>query len=223
MKLHKEFIQQEFSKLDDTQFSNMNAVASQIPFPYVVEQKGQIERSYDIYSRLLMERIIFLGTPIDDTVSNLIIAQLLFLEANDPDKDIIMYINSPGGSVTSGLAIFDTMTYIKPDVQTTCMGLAASMGAILLMAGTKGKRYALPHARVMVHQPMGETQGQSSDIEIYMNEIVTLKQHLNQIITEKTGQKLDQIEKDTDRNFFMSAVQAKEYGIIDEILTRAKK
>ncbi|MBL7962031.1 ATP-dependent Clp protease proteolytic subunit [bacterium] len=201
----------------------MNAVAAQIPFPYVVEQKGQIERSYDIYSRLLMERIIFLGTPIDDTVSNLIIAQLLFLEANDPDKDIIMYINSPGGSVTSGLAIFDTMTYIKPDVQTTCMGLAASMGAILLMAGTKGKRYALPHARVMVHQPMGETQGQSSDIEIYMNEIVTLKQHLNQIITEKTGQKLDQIEKDTDRNFFMSAAQAKEYGIIDEILVRAKK
>ncbi|KAB2880025.1 ATP-dependent Clp protease proteolytic subunit [bacterium] len=223
MKRHKEFVQKEFSKLDDTQFSNLNAVASQIPFPYVVEQKGQIERSYDIYSRLLMERIIFLGTPIDDTVSNLIIAQLLFLEANDPDKDIIMYINSPGGSVTSGLAIFDTMTYIKPDVQTTCMGLAASMGAILLMAGTKGKRYALPHARVMVHQPMGETQGQSSDIEIYMNEIVTLKQHLNLIITEKTGQKLDQIEKDTDRNFFMSAAQAKEYGIIDEILVRAKK
>ncbi|MBL7996858.1 ATP-dependent Clp protease proteolytic subunit [bacterium] len=223
MKRHKEFVQQEFSKLDDLQFSHVNAAAAQIPFPYVVEQKGQIERSYDIYSRLLMERIIFLGTPIDDTVSNLIIAQLLFLEANDPDKDIIMYINSPGGSVTSGLAIFDTMTYIKPDVQTTCMGLAASMGAILLMAGTKGKRYALPHARVMVHQPMGETQGQSSDIEIYMNEIVTLKQHLNQIITEKTGQKLDQIEKDTDRNFFMSAVQAKEYGIIDEILVRAKK
>lgn len=223
MKMYKDFILKEMSKLDDTHMSNMAAVASQIPFPYVVEQKGQIERSYDIYSRLLMERIIFLGTPIDDTVSNLIIAQLLFLEANDPDKDIIMYINSPGGSVTSGLAIFDTMTYIKPDVQTTCMGLAASMGAILLMAGSKGKRYALPHARVMVHQPMGETQGQSSDIEIYMNEIVTLKQHLNQIITEKTGQPIDRIEKDTDRNFFMSASQAKDYGIIDEILVRAKK
>lgn len=223
MKLHKDFIHQEFSKMDDAHISAMNAVAAQIPFPYVVEQKGQIERSYDIYSRLLMERIIFLGTPIDDTVSNLIIAQLLFLEANDPDKDIIMYINSPGGSVTSGLAVFDTMTYIKPDVQTTCMGLAASMGAILLMAGTKGKRYALPHARVMVHQPMGETQGQSSDIEIYMNEIVTLKQHLNRIIAEKTGQPIDRIEKDTDRNFFMSAAEAKEYGIIDEILVRAKK
>lgn len=223
MKLYKDFVEQEFSKLDDSQKLSLSAAASQIPFPYVVEQKGQIERSYDIYSRLLMERIIFLGTPIDDTVSNLIIAQLLFLEANDPDKDIIMYINSPGGSVTSGLAIFDTMTYIKPDVQTTCMGLAASMGAILLMAGTKGKRYALPHARVMVHQPMGETQGQSSDIEIYMNEIVTLKRHLNEIIAEKTGQTMDRIEKDTDRNFFMSASEAKEYGIIDEILIRAKK
>lgn len=219
----KDFIKKEFSKLNDSHLSNLSAAAASIPFPYVVEQKGQIERSYDIYSRLLMERIIFLGTPIDDTVSNLIIAQLLFLEANDPDKDIIMYINSPGGNVTSGLAIYDTMTYIKPDVQTTCMGLAASMGAILLMAGAKGKRYSLPHARVMVHQPMGETQGQSSDIEIYTKEIVTLKQQLNEIITEKTGQPMERIEKDTDRNFFMSALEAKEYGIIDEILVRAKK
>ncbi|MCB0832188.1 MAG: ATP-dependent Clp protease proteolytic subunit [Bacteroidetes bacterium] len=222
MKLHSEFIKSEFSKLDDVHQADFSAAVSQIPFPYVVEQKGQIERSYDIYSRLLMERIIFLGTPIDDTVCNLVIAQLLFLEANDPEKDIIMYINSPGGHVTSGLAIYDTMKYIKPDVQTTCMGLAASMGAILLMAGTKGKRYALPHARVMVHQPLGETQGQSSDIEIYMNEILALKHHLDQIISVNTGQPVDRIEKDTDRNFFMSAEQAKDYGIIDEILIRKK-
>lgn len=222
MNVYKDFIQNEFSKLDDRHLSGMASAVNQIPFPYVVEQRGQIERSYDIYSRLLMERIIFLGTPIDDTVSNLIIAQLLFLEANDPDKDIIMYINSPGGSVTAGLAIYDTMVYIKPDVQTTCMGLAASMGAILLMAGTKAKRYSLPHARIMVHQPMGETQGQSTDIEIYTREIVTLKKHLNDIIAERTGQPHDRIEKDTDRNFFMSAQEAKEYGIIDEILIRKK-
>lgn len=193
-----------------------------IPFPYVVEQKGQMERSYDIYSRLLMERIVFIGTPIDDTVANLVIAQLLFLEANDPEKDIIMYINSPGGSVTAGLAIYDTMTYIKPEVQTTCMGLAASMSAILLMAGAKGKRTALPHARIMIHQPMGETHGQSSDIEIYMKEIVVLKKRLNDIIALHTGQSTERIEKDTDRNFFMSPENARDYGIIDDILVRKK-
>lgn len=201
---------------------NLQPAAQHIPFPYVVEQKGQMERSYDIYSRLLMERIIFIGTPIDDTVANLVIAQLLFLEANDPEKDIIMYINSPGGSVTAGLAIYDTMTYIKPEVQTTCMGLAASMSAILLMAGASGKRTALPHARIMIHQPMGETSGQSSDIEIYMKEIVILKERLNRIIARHTGRPVEQIEKDTDRNFFMSPEDAKAYGIIDDILIRKK-
>lgn len=196
--------------------------AQHIPFPYVIEQKGQMERAYDIYSRLLMERIVFIGTPIDDTVANLVIAQLLFLEANDPEKDIIMYINSPGGSVTAGLAIYDTMTYIKPDIQTTCMGLAASMSAILLMAGTKGKRTALPHSRIMIHQPMGETQGQSTDIAIYMKEIVELKQKLNAIIARHTGQPVEQINQDTDRNYYMSPEEAKTYGIIDDILVRKK-
>lgn len=216
------FLRSEIHKLSDDHIRSINAAAASIPFPYVIEQKGQVERAYDIYSRLLMERIVFLGTPIDDTVANLIIAQLLFLEASDPEKDIILYINCPGGSVTAGLAIYDTLTYIKPDVQSTCMGLAASMGAVLLMAGTKGKRYALPHARVMIHQPWGETQGQSSDIEIYMKEIVTLKEQLNRVIAERTGQPVSRIEADTDRNFFMSPQQAKEYGIIDEILVRKK-
>ncbi len=216
------FLKDEFKKLSDDHIRSMNSAAASIPFPYVIEQKGQVERAYDIYSRLLMERIIFLGTPIDDTVANLIIAQLLFLEASDPEKDIILYVNCPGGSVTSGLAIYDTLTYIKPDTQSTCMGLAASMGAVLLMAGTKGKRYALPHARIMIHQPWGETQGQSSDIEIYMKEIVTLKEQLNRVISERTGQPMERIEQDTDRNFFMSPAQAREYGIIDEILTRKK-
>ncbi len=222
MKLSAEFVRDQFSRLSSERQEQMRTAASAIPFPYVVEQKGQIERAYDIYSRLLMERIVFIGTPIDDTVSNLIIAQLLFLEASDPEKDIILYINSPGGSVTSGLAIYDTMTYIKSDVQTTCMGMAASMGAILLMAGTKGKRYALPHARIMIHQPMGETYGQSTDIEIYTREIVNAKERLNRIIVERTGQPMERVEKDTDRNFFMSAEQAREYGIVDEILVRKK-
>ncbi len=216
------FLRSEIRKLSDDHIRSINTAAASIPFPYVIEQKGQVERAYDIYSRLLMERIVFLGTPIDDTVANLIIAQLLFLEASDPEKDIILYINCPGGSVTAGLAIYDTLTYIKPDVQSTCMGLAASMGAVLLMAGTKGKRYALPHARVMIHQPWGETQGQSSDIEIYMKEIVTLKEQLNRVIADRTGQPVSRIEVDTDRNFFMSPQQAKEYGIIDEILVRKK-
>lgn len=220
MKYPKDVLPESLARHMDLEMPG--TVAAQIPFPYVIEQKGQIERAYDIYSRLLMERIVFIGTPIDDTVANIVIAQLLFLEASDPEKDIILYINSPGGSVSAGLAIFDTMTYIKPDVQTTCMGLAASMGAILLMAGTKGKRSALPHARIMVHQPAGETYGQSSDIEIYMREIVNAKHQLNQLIAERTGQPMDRIEKDTDRNFFMSADQAKAYGIIDEILIRKK-
>lgn len=203
--------------------SAISPLVQHIPFPYVIEQKGQIERAYDIYSRLLMERIVFIGTPIDDTVANLVIAQLLFLEASDPEKDIIMYINSPGGSVTAGLAIYDTMIYIKPDIQTTCMGLAASMSAILLMAGTKGKRTALPHSRMMIHQPMGETQGQSSDIEIYMKEIRQMKQKLNAIIATHTGQPVEQIDQDTDRNYYMSPEEAKAYGIIDEILIRKNK
>lgn len=193
-------------------------IRNNIPFPYVVEQKGQVERHYDIYSRLLMERIVFIGTPIDDTVANIIIAQLLFLSANDPDKDIMLYVNSPGGSVTAGLAIYDTIEFIKPEVQTTCMGLAASMGALLLMAGKPGKRFALPHSRIMLHQPMGQTQGQSVDIEIYTNEIIELKEKLNQIMAEKTGKSVEQIEKDTDRNYFLSAEQARDYGIIDEVL-----
>jgi len=216
------FLKNEIHKLSDDHIRSLNSATASIPFPYVIEQKGQVERAYDIYSRLLMERIVFLGTPIDDTVANLIIAQLLFLEASDPEKDIILYVNCPGGSVTAGLAIYDTLTYIKPNVQSTCMGLAASMGAVLLMAGTKGKRYALPHARVMIHQPWGETQGQSTDIEIYMKEIVSLKEQLNRVIAEQTGQPVERIEKDTDRNFFMSSQQAKEYGIIDEILVRKK-
>ncbi len=188
--------------------------------PMVVEQTGRGERAYDIYSRLLKERIIFLGTPIDDNVASLIIAQLLFLEAEDPEKDIYIYINSPGGVVTSGMAIYDTMQYIKPDVVTTCIGQAASMGAILLAAGAKGKRFALPNSRVMIHQPMGGVEGQAADIDIHAREILKTREKLNVILAERTGQTLQQIEQDTDRNFFMSAEEAKEYGIIDEILVR---
>jgi len=186
--------------------------------PMVVEQTGRGERAYDIYSRLLKERIIFLGTPIDDTIASLIIAQLLFLEAEDPDKDIYLYINSPGGVVSSGLGIYDTMNYIRPDVVTTCMGQAASMGAVLLAAGTKGKRFALPHARVMIHQPLGGAEGQASDIEIAANEILRIRSILNGVLAEKTGKKLSDIEKDTDRNYFMSATEALEYGLIDKVL-----
>ncbi len=218
MKRYSDFVKSEFSKLSDDTFSQIsNSVV-----PYVIEQKGQYERTYDIYSRLLLERIIFLGTPINYEVSNVVIAQLLFLAATDPEKDITMYINSPGGSVTDGLAIYDTMEFIKCTVQTTCTGLAASMGAILLMAGAKGKRFALPHSRIMLHQPLGETQGQSSDIEIYMKEIVKMKDQLNEIISERTGKPLADVAKDIDRNFFMSAEEAKAYGVIDDILTRKK-
>ena len=186
--------------------------------PMVVEQTGRSERAFDIYSRLLKERIIFLSTPIDDNVASLVIAQLLFLTAEDPKKDIFLYINSPGGVVTSGLAIMDTMRYIKADVCTTVIGQAASMGALLLAGGTKGKRAALPHARVMIHQPLGGAEGQASDIEIAANEIMKTKKILNKLLADFTGQKLNKIEKDTDRNYFMSAEEALKYGLVDKIL-----
>ena len=186
----------------------------------VIEQTGRGERAYDIYSRLLKERIIFLGTPIDDNIASLTIAQLLFLEADDPDKDIFLYLNSPGGIVTSGLAIYDTMQYIKPDVVTYCIGQAASMGAILLAAGAKGKRYALPNARIMIHQPLGGVEGQATDIDIHAREILKIRERLNEILSNITGQDLKKIEKDTDRNFFMDANQALKYGLIDKILAK---
>ena len=191
--------------------------------PMVVEQSGRTERAYDIYSRLLKERIIFLGTPIDDTVASLIIAQLLFLEAENSNKDIFLYINSPGGYVSAGLGIFDTMNYIKPNVATICMGAASSMAAVLLAGGTPGKRSALPNSRVMIHQPLGGAEGQASDIKIQADEILRLRQRLNSILAKSTKQTIKKIEKDTDRNFFMSADQAKKYGIIDTILTARKK
>ncbi|MCD4693504.1 MAG: ATP-dependent Clp endopeptidase proteolytic subunit ClpP [Calditrichales bacterium] len=192
--------------------------------PMVIEQTGRGERAYDIYSRLLKERIIFLGMPIDDNISSLIISQLLFLEAEDPEKDIFIYVNSPGGLVSSGLAVFDTIKYIKPDVVSTCMGQAASMGAVLLAAGAKGKRYALPHSRIMLHQPLGGAEGQASDIKIAANEILRIREVINKILADITGKDLEQINKDTDRNFFMSAKEALEYGIIDKVLEpRAKK
>ncbi|WP_373044735.1 ATP-dependent Clp endopeptidase proteolytic subunit ClpP [Vulgatibacter sp.] len=193
---------------------------SYIPMPFVVEQTHRGERSYDIYSRLLKDRIIFLGTPVDDDVANVIIAQLLFLESEDPDKDINLYINSPGGSVTAGLAIYDTMQYVKPAVSTICMGQAASMGALLLSAGADGKRYALPHARIMIHQPMGGFSGQATDIDIQAKEILRLKQKLNEILVHHTKQPIERIEKDTDRDYFMGAGEAKEYGLIDQVYVR---
>ncbi len=186
--------------------------------PMVVEQTGRGERSYDIYSRLLKERIIFIGSEIDDTIANLVMAQMMFLEYEDPDKDIQLYINSPGGYVSSGLAIYDTMQYVRPDVMTICIGQASSMGAVLLAAGTKGKRHALPNSRVMIHQPMGGVGGQASDIEIHAKEIVSLKKKLSTILAKHTGQPIKQIDKDTDRNFFMSSEDAKEYGLIDKIV-----
>ena len=191
--------------------------------PIVVEQSNRGERAYDIYSRLLKDRIIFVGGPIDDTMANLIIAQMLFLEAEDPDKDIQMYINSPGGVVTAGLAIYDTMQYIKPDAATICLGMAASMAALLLTAGAAGKRYALPYSRVMIHQPLGGAQGQATDIEIHAKEILRLKEVGNEILVRHTGQPLERIRQDTERDFFMSAQQAKEYGIIDSLMLRTEK
>ncbi len=196
--------------------------ANYIPMPFVVEQTHRGERSYDIYSRLLKDRIIFLGVPIDDDVANVVIAQLLFLESEDPDKDINLYINSPGGSVTSGLAIYDTMQYVKPPVSTICMGQAASMAAVLLTAGAKGKRISLPHARIMIHQVMGGVQGQATDIEIHAKEILRLKTKLNEILQKHTGQTLDRIGKDTERDYFMGAGEAKEYGLIDEVMAHKK-
>ncbi len=188
--------------------------------PVVVEQTGRGERSYDIYSRLLKERIIFISDEINDVTASLVVAQLLFLEAEDPDKDIQIYINSPGGSITSGFAIYDTMQYIKPDVSTICIGMAASMGAFLLAAGTKGKRFALPNSEIMIHQPLGGTRGQAEDIRIHAERIIEMRSRLNEILSERTGQPLEIIEKDTDRDNFMTADRAKEYGIIDEVITR---
>lgn len=185
--------------------------------PFVVEQTGRGERSYDIYSRLLKERIIFLGTEVDDHVANLITAQLLFLESEDPEKDIFLYINSPGGSVTAGLAIYDTMQYIRPDVATVCIGQAASMGALLLSGGAEGKRFALPHSRIMIHQPLGGFRGQASDVEIHAKEMLRVKKELNEILSRHTKQNMATIERDTDRDNFMTAEQAKEYGIIDDV------
>ena len=190
--------------------------------PMVVEQTGRFERSYDIYSRLLKERIIFLGTPIDDSIASLVIAQLLFLEAENSEKDIYLYINSPGGIITSGMGIFDTMNYIKPDVATICLGQAASMGAFLLAGGAVGKRSALPNARIMIHQPLGGAEGQASDIKIQADEILRLRSNLNKILAKNTKQTLKKIEKDTDRNFFMSSLEAKKYGLIDAVLDERK-
>lgn len=190
--------------------------------PIVVEQTGRGERAYDIYSRLLKDRIIFIGTVIDDLIANLVIAQMLFLQMEDPDKDINIYINSPGGAVTSGLAIYDTMQFVKCDVNTYCVGQATSMGALLLCAGTKGKRYVLPHARIMIHQPWGGVQGAAADISIQAREILRIRERINQILSIHTNQPLEKIEKDTDRDYFMSAEEAKEYGIVDEVITSKK-
>ncbi len=189
--------------------------------PMVIEQTTRGERAYDIYSRLLKDRIIFLGAPIDDVFSNLIIAQLLFLEAEDPEKDINLYINSPGGSVTAGLGIYDTMQYVKSPITTICLGQAASMGALLLAAGTKGKRFALPNARVMIHQPMGGFQGQATEIDIHAREILKIRERLNDILAKHSGQPLDKIAQDTERDYFMSGGEAKEYGLIDEVIVRS--
>jgi len=188
--------------------------------PMVVEQSSRGERAYDIYSRLLKDRIIFVGSAIDDSVSNVVIAQLLFLEADDPDKDIHLYINSPGGVVTSGLAIYDTIQYIKPPVSTICIGQAASMGALLLAAGTVGKRYSLPNARILIHQPLGGFQGQATDVDIQAKEILNMRKRLNEILVKHTGQPFDKIQTDTERDYYMSAEQAKEYGIVDEVIRK---
>jgi len=191
--------------------------------PIVVEQTSRGERAYDIYSRLLKDRIIFIGGPVDDTIANLVIAQLLFLEAEDPEKDIHLYINSPGGVVTAGMAVYDTMQYIRPDVSTICIGQAASLGAFLLAAGAKGKRFALPYARIMIHQPLGGVQGQATEVEIHAREILRSREVLNELLSKHTGQPVERVARDTERDFFMSAQQAKEYGILDEVITVRKK
>jgi len=190
--------------------------------PYVIEQTSRGERSYDIFSRLLKDRIIVLSDEINDVTASLVVAQMLFLEAEDPDKDIQLYINSPGGSVSAGFAIYDTMQYVKPDVSTICIGMAASMGAFLLAAGAKGKRYALPNSEIMIHQPLGGARGQATDIKIHAEQILRIKHNLNVILSERTGQPLEKIERDTDRDFFMTADEAKEYGIVDEVMIRRK-
>ncbi len=190
--------------------------------PMVVEQTGKGERSYDIYSRLLKERIIFLSDEVNDVTASLVVAQLLFLESEDPDKDIYLYINSPGGSITSGMAIYDTMNYIKPEVSTICIGMAASMGAFLLTAGQKGKRYALPNSEIMIHQPLGGFKGQATDIDIHARRILQIKETLNEILCERTGQPMEKIKKDVERDYFMSAVEAKEYGLVDEVIIKKK-
>lgn len=194
-----------------------------MPIPVVVESTGRYERAYDIYSRLLKDRIIFLGSDVNDYVSNLVVAQLLFLEAQDPEKDIYLYINSPGGSVTAGLAMYDTMQYIKPDVATICIGQAASMGAVLLAAGAKGKRFALPNSRIMIHQPWGGAQGTAKDVEIQVQELLRIKKMLNGILSNHTGQPIEVIEKDTDRDYFMSSEEALEYGLIDKVIKSRKE
>ncbi len=191
--------------------------------PIVIEQTGRTERAYDIYSRLLKDRIVFIGTAIDDPVANTVIAQLLFLQTEDPDKDIHIYINSPGGIVSSGLAIYDTMQYVKPDIATYCIGQASSMGALLLMAGTKSKRFALPHSRIMIHQPIGGFQGQATDIEIHAKEIMKTKDTLNKIISHHSGQPMDRVNEDTDRDFFMTGEEAKKYGVVDEVIHSIKE
>lgn len=191
--------------------------------PFVIEQTGRGERAYDIYSRLLKDRIIFIGTPVDDNFANLVMAQLLFLEAEDANKEIFLYINSPGGIVSSGLAIYDTMQYIKSPVSTICIGMAASMAALLLSAGAKGKRFALPHCRIMIHQPEGAFQGQASDIAIHAKEVLTIRELLNKLLAQHTGQSVEKITKDTDRNYFMSAHEAKDYGIIDDVIVTRKE
>ncbi|UCH81776.1 MAG: ATP-dependent Clp endopeptidase proteolytic subunit ClpP [Nitrospiraceae bacterium] len=191
--------------------------------PMVIEQTGRTERAYDIYSRLLKDRIVFIGTPIDDILANTVIAQLLFLQTEDPDKDIHIYINSPGGVVSAGLAIYDTMQYIKPDIATYCLGQAASMGALLLTAGTKTKRFALPHSRIMIHQPIGGFYGQATDVEIHAREILKMKEALNNIMAKHTGQPFDKIQVDTERDYFMSGKEAKEYGLVDDVIATLKK
>ena len=208
------------SQLTSSQFA-IAAPQNQV-VPMVVEQSGKGERAFDIFSRLLRERIIFLGSQVDDTSANLIMSQLLFLEAEDPEKDIYLYINSPGGSVYAGMAILDTMNHVRPDVCTICMGLAASMGAFLLAAGAKGKRMSLPNARIMIHQPLGGAQGQAVDIEIQAREILYIKRSLNEMLAENTGKPLEQIEQDTERDFFMSPAEAQQYGLIDQVLTNSK-
>lgn len=191
--------------------------------PYVIEQTGRGERTYDIYSRLLKDRIIFLGSEVNDAVADVIAAQLLFLESEDPEQDIHLYVNSPGGSVTAGLAIYDTMQYVTPDVSTMCVGQAASMGAVLLTAGAPGKRFALPHSRIMLHQPLGGVQGQAADIDIHAKEVLRIREELNQLLVKHTGQTMKKIEKDTDRDMFMTSKQALDYGVIDEVISSRKK